>query len=204
MRMPNPNHWTRRTRAVAAYEAGGGGLYVAIAEQFAISVSSLLRWVERTRAQPGIVLTPRPKGGWVTPDLLSVVRLRGDCRAPGRDGRGSAADVQPPGGGGRAREPIERRPGLAALGIGKIKKRPRPSEVGPPHVHAKRARFRRWMRRVDPARLVVLDESGANLAMDRSHAWVHKRGHEFVEPRPMNWGTNLNPARRHSRDNGPG
>lgn len=46
------------------------------------------------------------------------------------------------------------------------------------------------MRRVDPARLVVLDESGANLAMGRSHAWV-QRGHEFVEPRPMNWGTNL-------------
>jgi transposase len=46
------------------------------------------------------------------------------------------------------------------------------------------------MRRVDPARLVVLDESGANLAMGRSHAWV-RRGEEYVEPRPMNWGTNL-------------
>lgn len=54
----------------------------------------------------------------------------------------------------------------------------------------KRARFRRWMRRVDPARLVVLDESGANLAMGRSHAWV-RRGEEYVEPRPMNWGKNL-------------
>ena len=47
-----------------------------------------------------------------------------------------------------------------------------------------------WMRRVDPARLVVLDEAGANLAMGRSHAWV-PRGEEYVEPRPMNWGTNL-------------
>jgi hypothetical protein len=46
------------------------------------------------------------------------------------------------------------------------------------------------MRRVDQARLVVLDESGANLAMGRSHAWV-PRGHEYVESRPMNWGTNL-------------
>jgi transposase len=46
------------------------------------------------------------------------------------------------------------------------------------------------MRRVDPARLVVLDEAGANLAMGRSHAWV-QRGEELVEPRPMNWGTNL-------------
>ena len=29
-----------------------------------------------------------------------------------------------------------------------------------------------------------------NIAMGRSHAWV-KRGQEYVEPRPMNWGDNL-------------
>jgi transposase len=38
--------------------------------------------------------------------------------------------------------------------------------------------------------LVFLDESGANLAMGRSHAWV-ARGTELVEPRPRNWGDNL-------------
>lgn len=48
----------------------------------------------------------------------------------------------------------------------------------------------KWMRRVDPARLVFIDEAGANLAMGRSHAWV-LRGQEYVEPRPMNWGDNL-------------
>jgi transposase len=37
---------------------------------------------------------------------------------------------------------------------------------------------------------VFLDESGANLAMGRSHAWL-PRGTELIEPRPMNWGTNL-------------
>jgi transposase len=37
---------------------------------------------------------------------------------------------------------------------------------------------------------VFLDESGANLAMGRSHAWV-PRGTELIEPRPMNWGANL-------------
>jgi transposase len=46
------------------------------------------------------------------------------------------------------------------------------------------------MRRVDPARLVFIDEAGANLAMGRSHAWV-LRGQEYVERRPMNWGDNL-------------
>jgi transposase len=38
--------------------------------------------------------------------------------------------------------------------------------------------------------LVFLDESGANLAMGRSHAWL-PRGTELIEPRPMNWGDNL-------------
>jgi transposase len=46
------------------------------------------------------------------------------------------------------------------------------------------------MKRIDPRRLVFIDESGANLAMGRSHAWV-LRGEEYVEPRPMNWGDNL-------------
>ncbi|WP_394821410.1 transposase [Pendulispora albinea] len=39
-------------------------------------------------------------------------------------------------------------------------------------------------------KLVFLDESGLNLAMSRSHAWV-KRGREFIDRIPMNWGTNL-------------
>ena len=48
----------------------------------------------------------------------------------------------------------------------------------------------RWRRRIDPDRLVFLDEAGANLSMGRSHAWV-KKGQVHVEPRPMNWGKNL-------------
>lgn len=54
----------------------------------------------------------------------------------------------------------------------------------------KRAAFLTWVRRVDPNRLVFLDEAGANIAMGRSHAWV-QRGAEYVEARPMNWGDNL-------------
>lgn len=35
-----------------------------------------------------------------------------------------------------------------------------------------------------------MDESGLNASMTRSHAWV-KRGTEYVERTPTNWGTNL-------------
>ena len=47
------------------------------------------------------------------------------------------------------------------------------------------------IRRIPSERLVFLDESGLNLAMSRSHAWV-KRGTEFIDRVPMNWGKNLN------------
>jgi transposase len=46
------------------------------------------------------------------------------------------------------------------------------------------------IRRIPLERLVFLDESGLNLAMSRSHAWV-KRGTEFIDRVPMNWGKNL-------------
>jgi len=39
------------------------------------------------------------------------------------------------------------------------------------------------MRRVDPARLVFLDEAAAHTAMSRTHAWVLK-GEELVDPKP--------------------
>lgn len=51
-----------------------------------------------------------------------------------------------------------------------LKKRPRPSEWDRPDVTAKRAAFRKWVRRQDSRWLVFLDEAGANLAMGRSHA----------------------------------
>ncbi len=43
------------------------------------------------------------------------------------------------------------------------------------------------MRRIPVGKLVFLDESGMNLSMSRSHAWV-KRGAELVDPVPVNWG----------------
>ena len=50
--------------------------------------------------------------------------------------------------------------------------------------------FMRRIRKIPSHRLVFLDESGLNLSMSRSHAWV-KRGTEFVDHVPMNWGKNL-------------
>ena len=70
------------------------------------------------------------------------------------------------------------------------KKRRRPLESERPDVLAKRAAFLRRIRRVPVEKLVFLDESGLNLSMSRSHAWV-KRGCEYIDRVPTNWGTNL-------------
>jgi len=46
------------------------------------------------------------------------------------------------------------------------------------------------IRHIPPRKLVFLDESGLNIAMARTHAWVRK-GKELVERVPMRWGKNL-------------
>jgi transposase len=59
-----------------------------------------------------------------------------------------------------------------------------------PDVQEKRRNFLSRVRRIPTDKLVFIDESGMNLAMSRTHAWV-KRGCEFVDRVPMNWGKNL-------------
>jgi transposase len=59
-----------------------------------------------------------------------------------------------------------------------------------PDVVQKRAIYARLIKRVPTKRLVFLDESGLNCSMTRGCAWV-KRGAEYVERVPMNWGKNL-------------
>ncbi len=59
-----------------------------------------------------------------------------------------------------------------------------------PDVEEKRAAYLKLVAKIDPRRLVFMDESWLNAAMTRSHAWVIK-GYEFVERTPTNWGPNL-------------
>lgn len=184
--MPNAYPLALRERAVRAYEAGAGS-YEALAEQFEVSISSLLRWVTQVRSTGDV--TPRARGGgWHSPVEMAVLEQviadqpDATCeelrRAYARRvGRAKAV----------SRSAIVRAVHRAGF---VLKKNARPSEVDRPDVRRKRAAFVRWVRTIDPRRLVVLDEAGANLAMGRSHAWV-RRGQEYVEPRPMNWGDNL-------------
>ena len=69
--MPNPYPVALRERAVRAYERGEGS-YETLADELAVSVSSLLRWVQQVRASGDV--TPRPRGGgWRSPVDLAVL-----------------------------------------------------------------------------------------------------------------------------------
>ncbi len=59
-----------------------------------------------------------------------------------------------------------------------------------PDVQARRRAFLKTVRTIPIHRLVFLDESGVHVAMYRTHTWV-KRGTEYVERVPMNWGKTL-------------
>jgi hypothetical protein len=62
--------------------------------------------------------------------------------------------------------------------------------VDRPDVQTRRRAFLRTVRRIPIDRLVFLDESGVHVAMYRTHTWV-KRGTEYIERVPMNWGRTL-------------
>jgi transposase len=72
--MPNPYPVALRERAVRAYETGTD-TYADVAARFAIGLSTLLRWVQRTR-RTGDVAPFAKSGGWRSPvDLAMLHRL---------------------------------------------------------------------------------------------------------------------------------
>ena len=150
-----------------AYEPGGAS-YATVADRFSVNLWTLLRWVQRRRAT-GTVAALGKRGGWSSPMVLTVLHavVRETPDATTEDLTRVYNRRVP-----RAHR-VHRSSVLRALrrtGYVFKKKRPRPAEQDRPEVQAKREAFRQWAAQVDPARLVFVDESGANLAMGRSHA----------------------------------
>jgi len=58
---------------------------------------------------------------------------------------------------------------LRRLGLKRKNKVPRAEERGCPEVRQRRREFRAELSGVDPRRLIFIDESGANTAMNRTH-----------------------------------
>jgi transposase len=182
--MPNPYPVALRKRAVRAYEDSSEA-YVEVAKRFTLGVNTLVRWAQRART-PAMWRRGRKVA---FAGRLGVAGTVGG-RPAGPYARRTDPRVQP-GSGGRSR--VHRSSIIRALrtrGYVFKKKRRRPAEQDRASVQAERHAFHAWVADVDPGRLVFLDESGANLAMGRSHAWL-PRGSDLIEPRPMNGSDNL-------------
>ena len=184
--MPNPYPRELRVRAVRAYESRTEP-YPVIAARFEIGPAHVdalgaaaTRDRDRRSARQG-------RGLGVAGRLGGTQAV--DRRQARPDVRGTHPGVQPRGAvwsGTSLQHLASAPPDRVCL----QKKRSRPAEQDRARVQAERAAFRVWAQTIEAERLVFLDESGANVAMGRSHAWL-PRGQELIEPRPRNWGDNL-------------
>ena len=177
-----------RERVVRAYEAGEGS-YPVIAARFALGEATVKRWVWRYRCDGQ--LAPAKKGGG-TPSRITAADVEdvGDAARRsdgGRNYRGLQPDPARPSTGACLHDET----GPASVWLCRLKKNAagRWKRTGPMSRRSA-ARFLTTVRRIPVERLVFLDESGMHLAMSRSHTWV-KRGTEYIDPVPMNWGTTL-------------
>jgi hypothetical protein len=142
-----------RERVVAAYEAGKG-TYPKLAELFGVGEASVKRWVWLKRKLGD--LSPKAAGGG---------------RVPMRPRRAHRGD-QPSAPEARTHPRFEHEARSRSAWVRCKKKRRRPLESQRADVAFKRTHFAMKIRRIPFERLVFLDESGLNLAMSRSHAWV--------------------------------
>src|SRR3954468_10580250 len=148
-----------RERVAAAVDHAEGSLRE-IARRFRVSLSFVVRLLQRRRDAD--TLDPLPHGGGPTPVLgpgdrqrlaelireqpdatLEQLRQRGDFRC-------SLTTIW------RA---------LRRLGLTRKKKSLHADERGRPDVQKKRRAFRREVRRIEPGRLIFVDETGVTTAM---------------------------------------
>jgi len=171
-----------RERVVAAIDNHDGSIR-AIARIFRVSTSFVVRLLQHRRATGTIA--PRPHGGGVPPALGpdDLERLAGLVRE------------QPD----ATLEQLRQRGGFSVslktlwyaldhLGLTRKKKSRQASERDRPDVQAKRRRFRREVGKIEPKRLIFVDETGITTAMTPTYARA-PRGERAVDSAPASWET---------------
>jgi transposase len=152
-----------RERIVAAVDRGEHSLRQ-LADLFAVSLSCIVRLLQRRRDSGSVV--PKPHGGGTQPkiDAPALERLRELLRAQPdatlaelRDRLGLPCSIMA----------IDR--ALRRAGITRKQKTLRADRQDDPDVQAQRDTFMQRLSQVDPEHLVFVDEMGANTAMTRTH-----------------------------------
>ena len=170
-----------RERVAAAVDHGEGSQRE-IARRFRVSFSFIVRLLERRRDAG--TLAPKPHGGGLNPALnpRDQQRLRELIE---EQSDATLDQLKQQAGFTCTLTNIWRT--LRRLGL-TYKKTLHASERNRPDVQEKRRRYQRKVRRIEPKRLVFVDETGVNTAMTPTHAWA-PRGERAVGSVPTTWGT---------------
>lgn len=163
--MPAPYPRELRERAVAASDVYG---LDRAAHVFGVGTASLKRW--RARRRSGAALEANPMGGDRRSGEATAKKVEEAVHEkPDRTLRELAAwfvarldRTLSPSGIWRA---------LRRIGFRRRRKTILACERQAPHVVAARVEYLEWMKTVDPARLIFLDESGCQRGMQRLDAW---------------------------------
>lgn len=171
-----------RQRVVDAVDRGEGSQRE-IARRFGVSLSFVVRMLQRRRSSGG--LEPRPHGGGAG-FKLSVddrIRLFGLAR---RHPDATLKQLKEMGGFDCTLVTIWRM--LRRARWTRKKKSLHASERDRPEVKEARRKFRRKARRLDAKRLIFLDETGVDTTMTPTHGWA-PRGRRVEGSAPKSWST---------------
>jgi transposase len=169
-----------RERIAAAVDNGEGSQRD-IAQLFRVSLSFIVRLIQRRRAAG--TLEPKPHGGGPPPALgpedrerlAQLIREQPDA---------TLAQLKQRGGFTCSLKTIYL--ALRQQGLTRKKKSQHASERDRPDVQSKRRSFRRKVKQIEPERLVFVDETGVNTAMTPTYAWS-PCGERAVDSAPGSW-----------------
>ena len=169
-----------RQRIVAAIDAKEGSQRE-IARRFGVSGSFIVRLLQHRRKTGG--LEPSPHGGGRSFSLDADARRRLAAMVRKRPDA-TLQQLKDFGGFDCTLTTLWRT--LRRMGLTRKKKTLRASERDRPDVQTKRARYRRKVRKIEPKRLVFLDETGVATTMTLGYGWA-PRGERVVGSIPKSW-----------------
>jgi transposase len=169
-----------RERVAAAVDHGEGSQRE-IARRFRVSLTFVFRLLRRRR-EAG-TLDPKPHGG-CPPPALGPDELRRLEELIREKPDATLEQLRQRGGFRCSLTTLWR--ALRRLGLTRKKKTLHADERGRPDVQKKRRSFRREVKRIEPERLVFVDETGVTTAMTPAYAWA-PRGERADSSAPRSW-----------------
>jgi transposase len=169
-----------RERVAAAVDHAEGSLRE-IARRFRVSLSFVVRLLQRRPGAP--TQAPKPHRGG-PPRALGPDDLRRLERLIGEQPDATLEQLKERGGFACSLKTLWY--ALRRLDLTRKKKTLQASERDRPDVQKKRRAFRREVKRIEPERLVFVDETGVTTAMTPAYAWA-PRGERAVDSAPASW-----------------